>query len=58
MIRVKLEYTSGTTEEKQFSNNLEMFDYIKTNGPIWKLKVPKDSPDQGLKDGFDNYHNK
>jgi|Laugrefa1bdmlbdn_1035148.scaffolds.fasta_scaffold06785_3 hypothetical protein len=32
MIRVKLEYTSGTTEEKQFSNNLEMFDYIKTNG--------------------------
>ena len=32
MIRVKLEYTSGTTEEKQFSNDLEMFDYIKTNG--------------------------
>ena len=32
MIRVKLEYIGGTVEEKQFSNHLEMFNYIRTNG--------------------------
>lgn len=32
MIRTKLEYIDGKTEEKQFSNYMEMFNYVKTHG--------------------------
>lgn len=32
MIRTKLEYIDGKTEEKQFSNYMEMFNYVKTQG--------------------------